>query len=216
MFRNKGVLAVIALIVLGILVNIVYVMNQKTEINVYFHPDKLGFINRAIAEFEQKNPSIRVNLVELPDNTNDKYEIISNALALQNGEVDIIDADVTWPAIFVNAGWIASLEEHFTKDELDTLLTSAVDAGTINDTLYGIPYRIDSGMLYYRKDLLAKYDRPVPETWDELVETSKYIMDREKDMYGIAGSWFEFEGLTTNYLEFLWSYGEMYWIRKTT
>jgi len=30
-------------------------------------------------------------------------------------------------------------------------------------------------------DLLEKYDKTIPETWDELIETSKYIMDKEKD-----------------------------------
>lgn len=205
MMKNKGLLVVVALIVIGLLVNFIYIMNQKVEITLYFHPDKLGFISKSIEEFEQLNPKIRVKLIELPDDTNAKYEVLNNALALENGSIDIIDADVIWPAIFVDAGWVEPLDAYFTEEELSNLLQSAIDAGTIHNELYAIPYRIDSGMLFYRSDLLEKYDQPVPRTWNQLIETSKVVMNGEGNMYGHAGSWFEYEGLTCNYLEFLWS-----------
>ena len=73
--------------------------------------------------------------------------------------------------------------------------------------LWGLPYRIDAGMLYYRKDLLEKYNKNVPMTWDELVETSIYIMEREDNIKGFGASWDEFEGLTANALEYIWSFG---------
>ncbi len=142
----------------------------------------------------------------MPDNTNDKYEIISQALSLGDGQIDIVDSDVIWPSIFVSSDWIEPLDSYFTEEELKPFLNSAINAGKINDTLYGIPYRIDSGMLYYRKDLLEKYGYTVPKTWEELIVTSKAIMKEEEGLYGLAGSWAEFEGLTCNYLEFLWGY----------
>ncbi len=46
----------------------------------------------------------------------------------------------------------------------------------------------------------------MPKTWEELIVTSKAIMKEEEGLYGLAGSWAEFEGLTCNYLEFLWGY----------
>lgn len=205
MMKNKGLMVVVTLIIVGLLVNFAYIMNQKVELTLYFHPDKLGFVSKSIEEFEQLNPKIRVKLIELPDDTNAKYEVLNNALALEDGSIDIIDTDVIWPAIFVDAGWVEPLDAYFTEDELSSLLESAVDAGTINNELYAIPYRIDSGMLFYRSDLLEKYGRPVPKTWDELIQTSKTIINGEKNMYGHAGSWYEYEGLTCNYLEYLWS-----------
>lgn len=211
MMKNKGLLVVVALIVIGLLVNFIYIMNQKVELTLYFHPDKLGFVSKSIEEFEQLNPKIRVKLIELPDDTNAKYEVLNNALALENGSIDIIDSDVIWPAIFVDAGWVEPLDQYFTEEELSHLLESAIDAGTIHNELYAIPYRIDSGMLFYRSDLLEKYNQPVPKTWDQLIETSKIIMSGEGDMYGHAGSWYEYEGLTCNYLEYLWSnHGEVF------
>jgi len=35
--------------------------------------------------------------------------------------------------------------------------------------------------MYSNKELLSKYNKPIPQTWDELIETCKYIMEKEKD-----------------------------------
>jgi len=37
-------------------------------------------------------------------------------------------------------------------------------------------------VLYSNKFLLEKYNKRVPKTWDELIETSKYIIGKEKEL----------------------------------
>ena len=37
-------------------------------------------------------------------------------------------------------------------------------------------------MLYSNKFLLEKYNKRVPKTWDELIETSKYIIGKEREL----------------------------------
>ncbi|OUM61203.1 hypothetical protein PIROE2DRAFT_12829, partial [Piromyces sp. E2] len=41
------------------------------------------------------------------------------------------------------------------------------------------PFTLELNVLYSNKDLLYKYGRDIPNTWDELLETSKYIMSEE-------------------------------------
>jgi len=36
--------------------------------------------------------------------------------------------------------------------------------------------------LYSNNDLLKKYNKSVPKTWDELITTGKFIMDEEKKL----------------------------------
>ena len=35
--------------------------------------------------------------------------------------------------------------------------------------------------MYSNTELLNKYNKTVPKTWDELIETCKYIQEKEKD-----------------------------------
>lgn len=142
----------------------------------------------------------------MPSNTDKKLEILLYALNKKDSSIDLFDADITWPAILVNQNLVAPLNNYITTAESDLWIDSAVSANTINNNIYGVPYRLDAGMLYYRKDLLSKYNFSVPRTWDELINISKYIMKKEPNMYGYAGSWKAFEGLTCNLLEFLWSF----------
>jgi len=37
-------------------------------------------------------------------------------------------------------------------------------------------------VLYSNTTILNKYNKQAPKTWDELLETCKYILDREKDI----------------------------------
>lgn len=37
-------------------------------------------------------------------------------------------------------------------------------------------------MLYSNQQLLSKYNMEVPKNWDELIETSKYIIKKEKEL----------------------------------
>ncbi len=36
--------------------------------------------------------------------------------------------------------------------------------------------------LFSNIELLNKYNKTIPETWDELIETTEYILDREKQL----------------------------------
>jgi len=36
-------------------------------------------------------------------------------------------------------------------------------------------------ILYSNKNLLTRYDKAIPKTWNELIDTCKYIMEKEKD-----------------------------------
>jgi len=181
---------------------------EVVELNYYSHSDENGERLELIRAFEEQHPNIKVNLVELPADTNKKLSMISTTLQTEDNSLDIFDADVTWAPIFASAGWVQPLDEFLTTDEIEAYLPGAMLANYYKGQHYGIPYRTDTGMLYYRKDLLEKYNMPVPTTWDELTETAKYIMSEEGgNMSGHAGSWKQYEGLTCNLTEFIWSYG---------
>jgi trehalose/maltose transport system substrate-binding protein len=70
----------------------------------------------------------------------------------------------------------------------------------------------DAPALYYRKDLLEKYGATTPKTWQELTDTAKMIMDKEREagndqMWGFVFQGNAYEGLTCDALEWVMSNG---------
>jgi trehalose/maltose transport system substrate-binding protein len=75
-----------------------------------------------------------------------------------------------------------------------------------------MPWFGDFGMLFYRKDLLQKYNISAPpKTWDELETQAKTIVDGEKaanpNFTGFVFQANAYEGLTCNALEWIASSG---------
>jgi multiple sugar transport system substrate-binding protein len=88
-------------------------------------------------------------------------------------------------------------------------LKAYVDADQVNGKLIALPYFADAQFLYYRKDLLEKYQRPVPKTWDEMIETARVIMEGEKSpqLQGFSTAGSPIEGTVCTYLVPLWGAG---------
>jgi trehalose/maltose transport system substrate-binding protein len=65
-------------------------------------------------------------------------------------------------------------------------------------------------MLFFRQDLLDKYNRNVPTTWKELADTAAYIVNHEKknnpDLVGFVWQGRPYEGLTCVALEWIDSF----------
>ncbi|ORX65318.1 periplasmic binding protein-like II [Anaeromyces robustus] len=49
-----------------------------------------------------------------------------------------------------------------------------------NDELVGLPLTLTYSVFYSNQKLLNKYNKPVPKTWDEVIETGQYILEKEK------------------------------------
>lgn len=178
-------------------------------ITYYGRPDEKGFESKVIEQFEKENPNIKVNYVELPENTDKKLQTINTILQAKDSSMDVFVGDVVWTPIFASAGWVLPLDDYLTNEEIKEHTPGSMAAYLYNNKTYGIPFFTDGGMLYYRKDLLEKYNKSIPATWTELVDTAKYIMNEENDsnLYGYAGSWKQYEGVTCNLTEMVWSHG---------
>ena len=182
------------------------------ELNWYAHATTFNNTQLEIIEaFQAENPDITVNLIELPENTSDKLQALLIALRSGDDSIDFFNADVTWTPIFAASGLIDDVEDAFTPAEREAFLPSTIDAATYNGTVWGIPFRTDAGLLYYRTDLLEQYNRDVPATWSDLRDTAALIVEAEREagneMYGMAGSMKQYEGLTCNAVEWFYSNG---------
>ena len=64
-----------------------------------------------VKEFEQKNPGIRINLIEGPSDTNLIENLYTSAFLLGESPYDIINMDIVWVPKFAAAGWVRDLTD---------------------------------------------------------------------------------------------------------
>jgi trehalose/maltose transport system substrate-binding protein len=123
---------------------------------------------------------------------------------------DICEIDVIWPTML--ARHLVDLAPYVREDvkEFDPML---IENYTIEGRLVALPLYIDSGLLYYRKDLLQQYGfAGVPKTWTELEHMARKIQAGERkkgksNFWGYLWQGSAGEALTCNSLEWQASEG---------
>jgi multiple sugar transport system substrate-binding protein len=115
---------------------------------------------------------------------------------------------LVWTAQLAANGWIADLSDHFTEEMRGDFLPGSVSTITYEGKAYGVPWFTDTGLLYYRKDLLEKssFSGP-PKTWDELKQQAKKVMQDQGTKYGFVFQGANYEGGVCNGLEQIWTHG---------
>ncbi len=178
---------------------------------VTWKPNIPGVQEEIIGRFEEEHPDIKVVRETGPHSSTAFHDLLTQKLKNKSEDVDVFLMDVIWPPEFAAAGWAEALDEMFSESEQTKFLEGTILANTYKGKIYGVPLFIDSGMLYYRKDLLEKYGFTPPETWREMVAQARLIVTQEskegKELYGFSGQFKQYEGLVCNMMEYILSNG---------
>ena len=149
-------------------------------------------VRQLIPDFERAHPDVRVEVQQLPWSA--AHQKLLTAFA---GEAlpDVAQLGNTW------------LPEFAALNALDPVEPSVVDASdyfpgiwqtnVIDQTAYGVPWYVDTRLLFYRRDLLAEagYARP-PTTWTEWTDMLRAIKQRGgSHRYGVLLPLNEYEPL---------------------
>ena len=150
---------------------------QQTTLRIFTGGQQRPDVMRKIAdEYQKRNPNVKVE-VEVGGATSEaQQQYLSTVLSSKDSVLDLILIDVIRPAQWAAQGWAEPLDGYLGADKakiLPTYLKAYADANQVSGKLIALPYFADSQFLYYRKDLLEKYKRPVPKTWDEMMETAQ-------------------------------------------
>ncbi|WEX74257.1 ABC transporter substrate-binding protein [Sinorhizobium numidicum] len=168
----------------------------------------VNFIREQLDIFE-KETGHRVSLVTMPPSSSEQFSQYRLWLAAGNTDVDVYQTDVIWAPQL--ADQFVDLTEA-TKDVVGDYFPTIIASQTVNGRLVAMPMFTDAPALYYRKDLLEKYGKAPPKTWDELAATAKEIQEKERaagqaDIWGYVFQGNAYEGLTCNALEWIKSSG---------
>jgi multiple sugar transport system substrate-binding protein len=136
--------------------------------------------------YNQSQGKVHVRYIELPSpsQSTEVHQGLVQQLARRNGTPDVFTQDVVWIAEFAGAGWALALDQYFGPDVTGKMFPGVVSACTYDKKLTALPWYVDSGMLHYRKDLLADAGAAVPATWDELTTTAQALRQAGKAQFG--------------------------------
>jgi trehalose/maltose transport system substrate-binding protein len=158
--------------------------------------DNSGWLQGVITGWNQGHPSQKVTLLLLPRASNGQLAQLVANLQAKSDLYDVIDMDVIWTAEFASNGWIIPLPQ--SQFPLGDFLKPAVDTARYQGRLYAVPDYSNADLLYYRKDILAKAGKQPPKTWAQLQQLAKTVAP-EYGLYGYAGTFAPYEGLTVNF-----------------
>ncbi len=158
--------------------------------------DNSGWLQGVIAGWNERYPDQKVTLLLLPEASNDQLAQLVANLQAKSDEYDVIDMDVIWTAEFASNGWIIPLPG--SQFPLSKFLKPAVDTAMYQGRLYAVPDYSNADLLYYRKDILAKAGVQPPKTWAQLQQLAETVAPKY-GLYGYAGTFAPYEGLTVNF-----------------
>ena len=121
-----------------------------------------------LAEFVRENPDIRVHVEQLPWSA--AHEKLLTAFA-GDATPDIAQMGNTWLPEFVALGALEPLDDLMRDSpEIDAsdYFPGIWDTNLLQQKLFGVPWYVDTRLLFYRRDLLTKagFSAP-PATWSE-------------------------------------------------
>jgi multiple sugar transport system substrate-binding protein len=172
-------------------------------------PDTTGTTDKLIKEFNDKNKGkYKVIFQQGNADTGQRLDKLRTQFQAGGENIDVILGDVIWTAELAESGWISDLSDRFPESKQRQFLPGSVEAITFNGKPYGMPWFTDTGLLYYRKDLLKKsgFNGP-PKTWDELKQMTRKVRGDSDIKFGFLFQGAKSEAGVCDGCEFIWGHG---------
>lgn len=150
--------------------------NNITTIKFWAMGSEAEFVTKLVPEFEKRNPGIKVDVQQIPWTA--AQEKLITAFASDNTP-DICQLGNTWVPQFASLNAIIKLDDFIGNSmniKKENYFEGIWGTNVIDSAVYGIPWYIDTRLIFYRTDVFkrAGYDQP-PKSWNELYDLCKRI-----------------------------------------
>ena len=174
----------------------------------------------------------RVQVLSTPTDDGQRLARYLDLLQVRAPELDVLEIDALWcgqlsahltdlkPLIADHTGADHTGTDHTGTDHnggdpdkaapdfLDPLIRNA----TLGERLVALPWYLELGLLYYRSDLLARYNLQVPRTWSEVEDAALRIQEAQRllgntNFWGFVWPGGDDEALTATAIEWISSQG---------
>jgi multiple sugar transport system substrate-binding protein len=144
---------------------------------------------------------IDVRIRATPDSADQRHQLYVQWLNARAADPDVLQLDVIWTPEFAAAGWLLPLD-HFAPD-VEDFFPATIEANRWRGALYGLPWFVDVGMLYWRTDLYPA----APDSLEALRDSALRAIERGDVRQGVALQAARYEGLITVFVEILGAFG---------
>ncbi|MBN1826000.1 MAG: sugar ABC transporter substrate-binding protein [Candidatus Eisenbacteria bacterium] len=144
-------------------------------------------VQELMSGFEGENPGLHVEVQQIPWSAAHEKLLTAH---VGRSTPDVAQIGNTWIAEFVALRALERLDERAARSAgvpEESFFPGIWDTNIIDGALYGIPWYVDTRVLFYRKDILARTGRDaVPETWEEWREAMMEIKaSADPDHYAV-------------------------------
>jgi putative chitobiose transport system substrate-binding protein len=138
-------------------------------------PEFTDYFNELIAQFEQENPGVRVNWVDVP--WADMQSKILTAVSAGTAP-DVVNLNPDFAAQLAGRNAWLNLNDRVSASDRDKYLPKIWQANAIDDQSFGFPWYLDTHVTIYNQNLLqqAGVSQP-PATYEELAQVAKQIKE---------------------------------------
>ena len=169
--------------------------NAKGNVTWCIGKDTTGAFNQVVKDHNKENPEVTAKLVELPTSADEQRTQLRQRLSAKSAECDVLGMDVIWTAEFAAQKWLQDVSA-LVDDRKGEFIPSTIESAKYQDKYWAIPFNTNAGFIYYRTDKV----KAAPKTWQEVDQAA----GKEG---GLVYQGAQYEGLTVNFLERLYSAG---------
>lgn len=160
-----------------------------------------------VAAFNREHRDLRIEVARGPLDTEAMSDLAIGSLLLGSTPYDLLLMDVSWTARYVAAGWLLPLEGLLGDDALDAMVPGARLGNGFGGHLWRMPLTGDTGLLYWRTDLMES----PPRTTEELEQIARRLQRDGKVRWGYVWQGRQYEGLSCVMLEAIAAFGGRWW-----
>lgn len=150
--------------------------DERTTLRFWAMGREGEVVQELMPDFERENPDIRVVVQQVPWTAAHEKMLTAH---VGRSTPDAAQLGNTWVAEFAALRALESLEPWLATSTVvapEHYFAGIWDTNVIDGTPYGVPWYVDTRVLFYRKDLLSRAGyETMPETWPEWREAMRAV-----------------------------------------
>jgi len=157
--------------------------------------DTTGAFGQVVSLYNESHPGVHVRLLELPASADEQRARLVQREQAKSPACDVLGLDVVWQAEFASKGWLRDVTPALQARASD-FIPATVRTVQVNGKDWAVPFNTNAGLIYFDKTRT----RTAPTTWQQVYKDAK-------TSGGFTYQGQQYEGLTVNFLELLYSNG---------